>query len=204
MRRCERCTIIKAFDAFARCPGGRLRRICKMCNATAQNVTRRILARTDKAKATAKRWRQTEKGKAYIKRRRERQRATAQWKEYMREYERQRRITKRDYLLAHCRQYKQSEKGRIAMANYNHRRRALTRSGHISLSDWHNIVAGQGGRCFYCLAVFTATTKPTQDHVIPLSRGGVHEASNIVAACLLCNRKKGISGEWLFTQDKLA
>lgn len=44
-----------------------------------------------------------------------------------------------------------------------------------------------GGRCHYCHEF-----KPlTMDHVIPVSKGGPHTASNIVPACQPCNSRKG-------------
>lgn len=44
--------------------------------------------------------------------------------------------------------------------------------------------------CQYCHKVF-AEKKLTVDHVMPLSRGGKHKWTNIVAACSPCNNKKG-------------
>jgi 5-methylcytosine-specific restriction endonuclease McrA len=40
--------------------------------------------------------------------------------------------------------------------------------------------------CAYC----GSTTNVTIDHVIPLSRGGKHEADNLAPACLSCNCSK--------------
>ena len=43
--------------------------------------------------------------------------------------------------------------------------------------------------CHYCRAV-TTEKKRTADHVIPLSKGGGHTASNLVMACSTCNSSK--------------
>lgn len=43
--------------------------------------------------------------------------------------------------------------------------------------------------CYYCKN-FTDPSERTQDHRIPLVRGGAHSASNIVMACNPCNCKK--------------
>jgi len=56
----------------------------------------------------------------------------------------------------------------------------------------------QNGRCFYCerpippQTVIPGETKKgfTDDHFIPLSRGGAKDWSNKVIACPKCNRKK--------------
>jgi hypothetical protein len=53
--------------------------------------------------------------------------------------------------------------------------------------QWELVKAHFHYRCAYC------GDKPkrlTQDHIIPLSKGGNHTMSNIVPACLSCNSKK--------------
>lgn len=52
------------------------------------------------------------------------------------------------------------------------------------------ILAAQDGRCFYCTAKLS-NTKSTTDHVIPISKGGTNEQSNMVVACKPCNNAKG-------------
>jgi 5-methylcytosine-specific restriction endonuclease McrA len=69
------------------------------------------------------------------------------------------------------------------------RRRARLANAPVNdftAEQWLQLLAEFEGRCAYCPA--TATT---QDHLIPLSRGGAHTASNIVPACLRCNSSKG-------------
>lgn len=44
--------------------------------------------------------------------------------------------------------------------------------------------------CQYC-AKKLSEKKLTVDHVVPLSKGGTHEWTNVVAACESCNNKKG-------------
>lgn len=74
----------------------------------------------------------------------------------------------------------------------NSRRRALERGSAVNDltgAEWTAIKAAYGHRCVYC------RTKPkrlTQDHVIPLARGGHHTASNVVPACRSCNSSKGV------------
>lgn len=51
----------------------------------------------------------------------------------------------------------------------------------------------QGGRCFLCLG---PCVEPTTDHVLPLSTKGtarhvLTSACNQVAACVVCNHRKG-------------
>ena len=41
------------------------------------------------------------------------------------------------------------------------------------------------------LCVYCGTRADTLDHVLPRSRGGRHEWTNVVAACAACNHRKG-------------
>jgi len=47
----------------------------------------------------------------------------------------------------------------------------------------------QGNKCFYCETPLDRN-EATLDHIVPLSKGGGHCDSNIVAACLKCNCAK--------------
>jgi 5-methylcytosine-specific restriction endonuclease McrA len=48
------------------------------------------------------------------------------------------------------------------------------------------VLARDGHRCVYC-----TTRADTIDHVVPRSRGGMNEWTNVVAACARCNHRKG-------------
>lgn len=66
-----------------------------------------------------------------------------------------------------------------------------------------NVLQRDGHTCQYCGAVestkriarvkgrFTLAGALTIDHIMPRSRGGAHEWLNVVAACFLCNNRKG-------------
>jgi len=56
------------------------------------------------------------------------------------------------------------------------RRAALSRSG---------VFARDGHRCQYC-----GNRADSIDHVVPRSRGGIHDWENVVAACRRCNAEK--------------
>jgi len=53
-----------------------------------------------------------------------------------------------------------------------------------------NIFARDRGRCQYCGKKFPSS-ELSLDHVVPRSRGGLNDWSNIVCACVTCNVKKG-------------
>jgi len=52
-----------------------------------------------------------------------------------------------------------------------------------------------GGKCVYC----GSTQRLQIDHVVPRSKGGANEISNLVLACQKCNRAKSdkLVEEWL-------
>jgi 5-methylcytosine-specific restriction endonuclease McrA len=52
------------------------------------------------------------------------------------------------------------------------------------------LIKSKGPNCHWCQALLTLDTS-TIDHVIPLSRGGLDNANNIVLACEPCNHARG-------------
>lgn len=56
----------------------------------------------------------------------------------------------------------------------------------LTASQWARILQAYNRCCAYC----GESKDITQDHVLPISRGGNHTAANIVPACMDCNRRK--------------
>lgn len=85
------------------------------------------------------------------------------------------------------------EKWAAILNNAQHRHRANKLEAEVSdftWQDWQELKVQYQGRCAYC------GIKPkilTQDHVIPLARGGNHTKANIVPACVPCNSKKNVN-----------
>lgn len=82
---------------------------------------------------------------------------------------------------------------------WDRNRKRETRHLRLPDSEWiplvHRIVARDGHQCQYC----GVHDDLTADHVEPMTRGGTHEDTNLVACCLTCNRKKSnrLLSEWL-------
>ena len=72
------------------------------------------------------------------------------------------------------------------MHNYQHSKRA--NGGTFPRAAWEHLKALFGHCCAYCGRL---TKKLTQDHVVPISKGGWHFSGNIVPACQSCNSQKG-------------
>ena len=67
------------------------------------------------------------------------------------------------------------------------RRLKVLGRGTFTHREWREKCALLGNVCFYC----GEATKLTQDHKVPISRGGTNLIGNIVPACLACNVRKG-------------
>lgn len=80
------------------------------------------------------------------------------------------------------------------------RARRLCALGLFSASDWKTLLKRHGHKCYYC---GVESFRLTQDHKVPLSRGGAHSALNIVPACRSCNSKKGTRSAEEFVSARL-
>jgi HNH endonuclease len=60
---------------------------------------------------------------------------------------------------------------------------------HVGLTK-HRLFARDRNMCAYCGGQF-AEAGLTVEHIVPVSRGGRHEWTNVVTACRSCNTRKG-------------
>lgn len=49
---------------------------------------------------------------------------------------------------------------------------------------------GQAKECCYCGVPFKTSKEKTADHIVPISRGGLHSILNLVICCISCNSSK--------------
>lgn len=71
------------------------------------------------------------------------------------------------------------------MAAITARRRNAAGPG-VTNEQWRLILSMTDNRCSYC----GRDGKMTMDHVVPLSRGGLHAVENVTPACHSCNSRK--------------
>jgi 5-methylcytosine-specific restriction endonuclease McrA len=101
---------------------------------------------------------------------------------------------------ANARRYSATEHGLKIKLAARHRRLARLAGVFVAESvlvtpEWFQSVIGkQRGLCYYCWE----PRKLEIEHIVPISRGGLHIRENIVAACATCNRSKGakLVTEW--------
>jgi 5-methylcytosine-specific restriction endonuclease McrA len=76
---------------------------------------------------------------------------------------------------------------RLQVQRTNRARDARLRGagGRVAARDWARLLVRYRGCCAYC-----GERATTQDHVIPLSRGGRHTIGNVLPACQSCNSSK--------------
>jgi hypothetical protein len=79
---------------------------------------------------------------------------------------------------------KNPEKWNFKVKNRIHRKRA--NGGNFTLQEWEQMKEKNGYRCVLCGLVLPLT----QDHKIPVSKGGKHCKENIQPLCRSCNSKK--------------
>lgn len=168
------------------------------------NAYKKKYQKTEKFRAAQKRYTSSAKGRAtqkaaYAKRMtdpeyREKQRANyRRWNKRKAAKEAQKRYFQspkgKTIKQKKDKAYKSSPKGLEAANRSNTKRKRL--KGQVpctlTLKEWQAIKEAYGHRCAYC----GEKKRLTQDHVIPLTKGGHHTKENVVPACGPCNAKKG-------------
>lgn len=100
------------------------------------------------------------------------------------------------------RKYALSEKGRkTRLVNQQQRdARALSLPCDLTQKQWSETLASFNNCCAYC---GSQTEALTQDHIVPLSKGGGYTKFNIIPACPSCNFRKNNKQmeEWYVKQD---
>ena len=82
------------------------------------------------------------------------------------------------------------------------RRKGAQQTEHpLTATEWLYIKAAYNHRCVYC---DRKLQRLTQDHIIPVSKGGRHTIENVVPACASCNSRKGVKEPLVPVQPMLA
>lgn len=85
------------------------------------------------------------------------------------------------------RKWRQAHRPSVEASCERHRILKRTASGAgVTTAQWRDVLVESLGLCAYC----NESKKLSMDHVEPLSTGGAHDVSNVVAACKSCNSSK--------------
>jgi len=163
-KKCSKCSRILPFSEFTPRKSGSLLGLmpaCKECE-----------------RQDAKAYRATRKGKTA-------RRAYAQSQQFKANVRRYKASPKGKLVAQKSRK---SEAGKARIHRNLARRRMLLGQVECTLTaaEWREIKKLQKGKCYWC----QKKAKLTQDHVIPLAKGGPHTKENVVGACLHCNTSK--------------
>lgn len=101
-------------------------------------------------------------------------------------------LTNRDVLKIAKWNYFQYGYGRVSLDNYLHRyKKNDSRLYSVNVKFWYyllkTIFERDNYTCTYCGAI---GGKLEGDHIIPFSKGGSDELSNLTTSCRKCNRQK--------------
>lgn len=87
-------------------------------------------------------------------------------------------------------EYLKTDKGINTQRKSNQANRCKSAGVYVEHIDPLKLFNDQNGICYICHEKFTFK-EMEMDHVIPISKGGKHESSNVKMCCGKCNRKKG-------------
>jgi 5-methylcytosine-specific restriction endonuclease McrA len=95
----------------------------------------------------------------------------------------------RERVAGHNRAYRMAhpEANSAAVQRYRAARNQA-RVNDLTPKQWLEIQVAYDHRCVYCHK--RCKGRLTQDHILPISKGGPHTAQNVVPACQSCNSKK--------------
>lgn len=85
------------------------------------------------------------------------------------------------------RNYRTKHPEKNTQYNENRRSRKISNGGSISDKEWVSIKIKYGNICLCC---GRNDVKLTMDHIVPLSKGGLHSPDNIQPLCGRCNSRK--------------
>lgn len=95
----------------------------------------------------------------------------------------------KEHIRMHTAEYRRrqyaTEEGRQKELIRCHNRRTKIK-GTVTLTEWKETLEYFDNSCAYC----GGTGKITQDHIVPVSEGGLNTKYNLVPACPFCNTSK--------------
>lgn len=184
MKRCTKCNIEKPTSEFSKDKQKKdgLRSSCKACKKAYDKAY--VENNKEKKYASNKAWNETNPNykAAYDKKRRKKLRDEINRK-------------KREYYHNGGKEVEKAwrklnnEKVNEYARNAKSKRRELEKSSTITYSKFSKWTKTQPKVCKYCGE--DCSSNYHVDHVIPLSKGGKHDLSNLTIACQTCNISKG-------------
>lgn len=195
---CNRCHVEKPLSEFPTNPSSRDGRksICKVCDSATTKARRQANPERLKAIARASYQRCIAHKRAYNAAHHEQRRTyyrarytnDPEYRQRYREYQARYVSLHRDMANAAQRAWKEAHprKGTEYTMSYNARKRGVT----VEDVDYTAILERDGMHCYICEQSILEHHRIAFDHVIPITRDGIHAASNIKVTHLVCNSRK--------------
>jgi 5-methylcytosine-specific restriction endonuclease McrA len=100
------------------------------------------------------------------------------------------------------RYYESHKNDELQRSRFNFHKRTSAKLGlhaNLTVEEWEYCLSYFNGHCAYC----GKEVELTQEHVIPVSKGGTYTKDNIICACMECNTRKQKKNmqEWLKSQS---
>jgi 5-methylcytosine-specific restriction endonuclease McrA len=194
MKTCGKCGVTKDLDLFARCAKARDGRQyqCKACEAEYRIQNKERVQKVIRKWHAEHREDRREYAREYraknVEQMQEKRRARyAQQAEEARRYSREWYAQNKEHVTAYQKEYSKAHRDKVITHKHNHRARRINAEGSHTTEEWRGVVERQRSRCAVC----GTETRLERDHIIPLSKGGSNNISNIQGLCRSCNLRKG-------------
>lgn len=167
-KECSRCKTLKPFSDFNKSKTGKygLHSYCRSCDAENKKV-----------------WYQQNKSRAIRK--------SQDWKiDNPDRYARNQRNHKdryREHYSEYYRQWAADNRDKCILNKHRYYSKLRQQLGEVSENIIDFLFEKQNGQCFYCQSKLDDFHL---EHMTPISRGGLHDDSNLCLSCSSCNLKK--------------
>jgi len=103
------------------------------------------------------------------------------------EYKKQNRERKRASIAIQVMNWKRNNKDKVNISKQNRRAKKRLLPSTLTFKQWESTKGYFDNQCCYC----GQEALLTQEHFIPLSKGGEYTVNNIIPSCQRCNSSKG-------------
>ncbi len=193
-KRCSKCGFEKSREVFSRQSTNRdgLKAWCKPCMV--ESAMESAVRNPERVQKHKDEWKKRNPETVRLQGLKDKRKA------YERDPEKHRRLTHEYYVtnrkrIAAKRATPEGRRKRVIAQQRREARKRRQGGSGVTRAQWEQILKDYGHECAYC----PSKGPLAMDHIVPISRGGSHDVSNVVPACKPCNSSKNdrLLLEWL-------